>query len=118
MTEGKPAAEKAVTRFHQMLAQEEYDEIYDQSSDLMKGAAAREDMLKLFRMVNSRLGKVVSTEAQSWKVGNYNLTSTVTLVNATQFEKGKGTEQFVFAIDGKEAKLAGYHINSLDLLSE
>lgn len=117
-TEGKPAAEKAVTRFHQMLAQQRYDEIYDQSAEQMKEAATREEMVKLFRIVNSKLGKVTSTETQNWRIGNYNLVSTVDIVQSTQFEKGKGTEQFVFVVDGSEAKLAGYHINSMDLISE
>lgn len=118
MTEGKPAAEKAVTRFHQMLADEKYAEIYRESSQMMKDATSEEDMIKIFRIVNSKLGKVTSTQNQSWRVGNFNLTSTVQLVQATQFEKGKGTEDFVFEIEGADAKLAGYHVNSMDLFSE
>ena len=117
MSEGKPAAEKAVTRFHQMLGEEKFTEIYDGSDKRLKDAATRDELVKLLRSVNSKLGKVTSTETQTWRVGNYNLVSTVELVQATQFERGKGTEQFVFVIDGKEARLAGYHINSVDLLT-
>lgn len=118
MTEGKPAAEKAVTRFHQMLAEEKYDEIYDQSAQQMKDATTKEDLEKLFRSVNTKLGKVTSTQNQTWKVGNFNLVSTVQLVQATQFEKGKGTESFTFVIEGSDAKLMGYHINSMDLITQ
>lgn len=118
MTEGKPAAEKAVTRFHQMLAEEKYTEIYRESSQMMKDATSEEDMIKIFKVVNSKLGKVTSTTTQTWKVGNFNLTSTVQLLQSTQFEKGKGTETFLFEIEGTEAKLAGYHVNSMDLFSE
>lgn len=118
MTEGKPAAEKAVTRFHQMLDEEKYGEMYDESAPQMKDAAKKEDLEKLFRSVHNKLGKVTSSTNQTWKVGNYNLVSTVELVQNTQFEKGKGTEQFVFVVDGSEAKLAGYHINSMDLIAE
>lgn len=118
MTEGKPAAQKAITRFHQMLAEEKYADIYRESSKMMKDAATEEDMAKLFKAVNSKLGKVTSTQNQNWKVANYNLVSTVELIQNTQFEKGKGTEQFVFEIDGSDAKLAGYYINSMDLMTE
>jgi hypothetical protein len=118
VTKAKPSAEKAVVNFHQMLAEDRHAEIYDQSSDVLKRQTTREDMLKVFRVVNSKLGPAKSTKLQTWNVGNYNLVTTATLIYETEFEHGKGTEQFVFEINGDEAKLAGYHVNSLDLFSE
>lgn len=118
MTEGKPASEKAITRFHQMLGEKRYGDIYDESAQQMKDAATKEEMEKLFTVVSTKLGKVTSTQTRNWKVGNFNLVSTVELVQATQFENGKGTEQFVFVIDGDEARLAGYYIDSMDLITK
>jgi hypothetical protein len=40
----------------------------------------------------------------------------VTLNYATEFTRGRGTESFVFRVEGERAKLAGYHVNSMDLM--
>jgi len=116
-TEGKPAAEKAVTEFHSMLDEGRFDEIYDASAEAFKEAASREEMLKLLNAVHSKLGNVKSSTATRWQVGNYNLQTSVTLVEETTFEKGKGVETFTFFVDGDRAELAGWHINSNDFIT-
>ena len=116
-TEGKPAAEKAITQFHSMLDQERYDEIYDASDPAMKDAATREKMLKIFTAVHTKLGKVTGSTQTRWQVGNFNLKSAVMIEAETTFEKGKATESFTFFIDGQTATLAGYFVNSDDLIT-
>ncbi|MGH7972148.1 MAG: hypothetical protein ACREIC_25825 [Limisphaerales bacterium] len=36
----------------------------------------------------------------------------------TLFEKGEGTESFTFALDGTNAVLVGYNIQSMDLITK
>jgi hypothetical protein len=115
--EGKPAADAAVITFHSLLDQGRYADIYAASDSRMKDAATENDLSKLLNAVHTKLGNVKESTAQSFNVGNYNLTTTVTVVQQTTFERGKATEQFVFVIDGKNAALAGYNINSADLIT-
>jgi hypothetical protein len=116
-TEGKPAAEKAITEFHSLLDGGRFDEIYDGADKALKDSASREQMLKILNAVHVKLGKVKSTAEQSWHIGNFNLTTTVTIVDETTFESGKGIETFTYIIDGNQARLAGYYINSTELIT-
>jgi hypothetical protein len=118
ITDGKPAAEGAVVEFHSRLNDGKYDEIYDTSHQQLKDVSSREDLLKLLTAVRTKLGRVVDSKAQSWNVGNYNLTTTVTLTQATEFESGKADEKFVFVIENKRAYLQSYFINSMDLITK
>ena len=116
-TEGKPAAEKAITQFHSMLDEGRYEEIYEASDQAMKDASTREQMLKIFTAVHTKLGNVTGSSQTRWQVGTFNLKSTVMIEQETTFEKGKGTESFTFMIDGQTARLAGYFVNSNDLIT-
>src|SRR4051812_47902773 len=118
ITEGKPAAEAAVKTFHSLLDQARYSDIYSASDSRMKDAATEADLTKILNAVHTKLGNVKSSNMSNWRVGNYNLTSTATLVQETQFEKGKATETFAFILDGKNAVLAGYNIISNDLITQ
>ena len=115
-TEGKPAAEAAVKEFHSMLDEGRFSEIYAASDQRLKDATSEEDMIKIFNVVHTKLGNVKESTQTTWRAGNFNLTTTVVLEQATTFENGKGTETFTFVIDGKKALLAGYFINSTDLM--
>jgi len=93
-------------------------DIYAASDSRMKDVATEADLTKLLNAVHARLGNVKSSNMSNWRVGNYNLTSIAALVQETEFEKGKATETFVFVLDGKNAVLAGYNVNSNDLITQ
>jgi len=118
ITEGKPAAEAAVKTFHSLLDQGRYADIYAASDPKMKAAGTENDLTKLLNAVHTKLGNVKGSTLSNWRVGNYNLTSTATLVQETEFEKGTATETFVFILNGKNAVLAGYNRNSNDLITQ
>lgn len=40
----------------------------------------------------------------------------VTLAYETRFTRGRGNEQFVFRVSGNETRLAGYNVNSMELI--
>jgi hypothetical protein len=114
--DGKPAADSAVIEFHSRLNEAKYKEIFDTSHQELKDVATEEDMTKLLTAVHSKLGMVVDSKSQTWKAGTFNLTTTVQMVQLTEFEHGKADETFVFIIEGKKAILQTYHINSMDLI--
>ena len=116
MTSAKPAAENAVTSFHEKYNSEDFESIFDDSHSDFKAATNFEGFNEFMQAVYSKLGKVESTECQNWKVGNYNLKTTVSLQQQTQFENGVGFETFSYRIEDEKAVLIGYNINSRDLI--
>jgi hypothetical protein len=116
LTEGKPAAEKGVASFLSMLNEGKFEEIFNNADDGFKNSGPKEDTIKFLTIVNSKLGKVVSTSNQSWKAQTFNMTSTIVLLQSTEFENGKGEETFTFVLDGDNVKLLGYNINSMDMM--
>ena len=73
--------------------------------------------MRLLAAIDRKLGAVKSTQADGWKI-NYNPSgTTVQLGFKTQFEKGTGSETFVFRIAGGKALLSGYNITSNELIT-
>ena len=105
-----------VTMFHRLLDAEDYAAIWKDAADDMHGATSETQLTKIFATVHRKLGKVVQTSQIGWRT---NMTTNGTFAEVqmdTKFEKGKGQETFVFRQDGDRLKLAGYHINSSDMM--
>ena len=97
-TKGKPAAEKAITQFRTASTKQKYEE--------------------LMAAVQRKLGKVTSTSNSGWRVQSFNLQTTVLMSQNTTFEHGQGTESFTFALNGTNAALVAYNIQSMDLITK
>jgi hypothetical protein len=115
---GKSVAEPQIAVFHERLDAQKFDEIYTTAADEFRSAAPKERVLKLFSAIEKKLGKVKSSSTTNWNVKTFNLVTTVVLVEETKFEKGTGTETFTFHVSGDKAELVGYHINSLDMMTQ
>jgi hypothetical protein len=110
-------AEAGIARFRELMAAQQFGQIYSEASDDLKKARTDQNMTRLLAAVDRKLGAVKHAEKDGWKV-DYNMSGTfVTLKFKTQFERGTGGETFVFRIAGGKALLAGYHINSDDLIT-
>jgi len=118
VSDGKPAAEKAITEFHSMLDQERYAEICDGLDPQFKKMTSQDEMTKILTAVHTKLGNVRTSKNQTWRANQQNLTTYIEMVQDTEFEQGKGTEDFVFIFADKKVTLAGYHINSNDMLTK
>ena len=116
--DGKPAADSAVVEFHSRLNEGKFKEIYDASHPELKKVASEEELTKLFSTVHTKLGQVTGSTSQTWKAGTFNMTTTVQMIQNTEFEHGKGVETFVFVIEDKKAILESYYINSMDLIAQ
>jgi hypothetical protein len=116
MSADTKVAEVAVSRFHSMLDAAQFEAIYTESSDDLKQATTQAKLVAFLEAVHRKLGPTRASKAQSWNV-NYHTTGIfVTLTYLTTYQEGEAHEQFIYRLQGSDAKLAGYHINSEALI--
>ena len=106
------SAEAGVSDFHRAMDAGRYAAIYDASAAEMKSSISRDDFIKFLDALHGKLGSFKSGKTTGWNVNVGTGGHMVTLSREAQFEKGPGTEQFVFRVQGKRTILAGYHVNS------
>jgi hypothetical protein len=116
MKQGKSAADAAVVDFHQKFNSQQMNAILDSASPRFFQVTPKATMANILTAVHNKLGNNVSSTTQTVNTQIFNGVTTVTLVQDTTFQKGKGTETFNFQIDGGKACLLGYNINSPDLI--
>lgn len=109
---GQEAAERAVKKFHDQLNAGQFREIYAQSDDAFKKAATEADAVALFDAVHRKLGTVQQAKLTSGHVNSGTSGTVVTLGYDVDFSEGKGVEQFVFRLNGDQALLLNYNVNS------
>jgi hypothetical protein len=116
MSADSKLAERAVPEFHRMLDAAQFDAIYNGAASDLQRMVTREKFVELLEAVHRKLGAATSSDRQTWKV-NYNTSGTyVTLTYHTIYAEGDATEEFVYHLQGEQALLAGYHINSNALI--
>jgi len=108
----KRSAEEAVAQFHQMVDAGRYQEIYRNSDPELKRITSEEQMTALLSQVHDRLGAVRSSRQSSFNLNANNGISRVELTYNTEFVSGTAAENFNYRVEGGQARLAGYHINS------
>jgi len=62
--------------------------------------------------VHRKLGTVKQANPVRWGVNTTTMGTMATLSYDVDFSEGKGTEQFVFRINGDKAMLFNYNVNS------
>jgi hypothetical protein len=112
------AAENAISKFHTQLDAAQYNDIYDQSSPSLKEASTKADFIKLLTAVHHKLGVMKSTQKGGWFINTTLAGTFVTLTYHTEYAEGGADEQFVYQLKDKTASLAGYHINSMALITK
>ena len=117
-TNGKPAAEKAVAHFHDLYNQGKLQDIWNQADPKFRSASTQPKYDDFMGAVQRKLGKVTSTSNTGWRVQSFNLKTMVFMSQKTIFENGEGAESFTFTLDGTNALLVGYNIQSMDLITK
>ena len=108
-----------VTNVGELIAQERYDQIYDESSELWKNDVTREQSNEVFKTLRTKLGKIGSrslnsaTEQQS--SGGVLKGHVYILSYETRFERGDGMETFTLIEENGRWLLARYFVNSTAL---
>jgi hypothetical protein len=116
----KGEAEAAVAGFHQMLDAERYDEIYDATDDLFKGATTRSDFTAILQAVHRKLGGTQSSAETNFyarEQAGTNAGSYISLIYDTAYEQGHATESFNWKVVAGEVRLVGYNVKSSLLVS-
>ena len=101
------------------IAQERYEQIYNESSDLWKNDVTLEQSNEVFKTLRTKLGKVESRSLHS-ATEQQNSGGTLKghvfiLSYQTKFERGAGMETFTLIEDNGHWLLARYFVNSLAL---
>ena len=112
MMKGKEIAEPAVEKFHTQFNAKQFTEIYNEADPEFKTTVTEEELVTLLEAVHRKLGTVTKANAAGW---NVNATTAGTLVKLSydvDFSEGKGTEEFVYRVNGDKAGLYNYHVNS------
>jgi hypothetical protein len=115
---GKAASEKAIVLFHELYNQGKLEDIWIGADPKFRATATKQKFDELMDAVQRKLGKVTATSNTTWNVKNVNLQTTVLMTQATVFENGQGTESFTFTMNGTNAVLLGYNIQSMDLITK
>ena len=117
LTKGKAAGEYAITHFHDLYNEGESEVIWKHADPEFRIAASRQKFDDFMSAVQGKLGKVSSSTNDGWNLISLNLKTTVHMRQQTTFEKGQGTESFTFVVDGTNAALVAYNIQSMDLIT-
>jgi hypothetical protein len=110
---------EVVTNVGENIAQERYEQIYNESSDLWKKDVTLEQSNEVFKTLRTKLGKVESrtlhsaTEQQN--SGGVLKGHVYILTYQTRFEQGDGMETFTLIEDNGRWLLARYFVNSTAL---
>ncbi len=107
-----------MAEFHKQMNAGDYHAIWNGADDAFKSSASREQYDQLMAAIARKLGHVVSTSNEGWQVKSHNLKTLTVLSQSTRFERGSGAETFTFVEAGGKARLLGYNINSMDLMTQ
>ena len=111
--------QEVVTNVGEDIAQERYEEIYNESSDLWRKDVSLEQSNEVFKTLRTKLGKVESrslhsaTEQQN--SGGVLKGHVYILTYQTRFERGDGMETFTLIEENGRWLLARYFVNSMAL---
>jgi hypothetical protein len=111
--------QEVVTNIGDQIAQERYEQIYNESSELWKKDVTLERSNEVFRTLHNKLGKIESrslnsaTEQQN--SGGVLKGHVFILSYETRFERGAGMETFTLIEENGHWLLARYLVNSTAL---
>lgn len=114
-----PEVQDVVASVGENIAQERYEEIYNEASDLWRQDVTLEQSNEVFKRLRDKLGKVESRSLHSaieqQNSGGVLKGHAYILSYQTQFERGAGMETFTLIEQNGRWLLARYFVNSTAL---
>jgi hypothetical protein len=111
--------QEVVTSIGDLIAQERYEQIYNESSDLWKKDVSPEQSNEVFKQLHTKLGKVENRalhSANEQENSGGPLKGHVFILSyQTRFERGEGMETFTLIEQNGRWQLARYLVNSTAL---
>lgn len=105
----------AVDRFHSQLNAGQFEAIDAAAGPEIKAAPG--GFAPILAQAHAKLGNVKSSNRTGFNDRYDNGDHRLEMVYDTKFDKGDGTEQFVYRFVSGKAVLIGYHVNSNALLA-
>lgn len=110
---------EVITRIGEQIAQERYEEIYNESSELWKKDVTLEQSTEVFKTLRTKLGKVetrsLNSAIQQENSGGALKGHVFILSYETHFEHGDAMETFTLIEENGHWLLARYFVNSTAL---
>ena len=111
--------QEVVTNVTELIAQERYEQIYNESSELWKNDVTLEQSNQVFKTLRTKLGRVESrtlNQATEQENSGGKLKGHVFILSyETHFELGDGMENFTIIKENGRWALARYFVNSTAL---
>ena len=114
-----PEVDSVVGTVSEDIAQEDYDKVYNESSELWKKDVTAEQSAETLKSLHSKLGKVesrtVHSAAEQENSGGALKGHSFIVSYQTKFERGEAMETFTLIEENGHWKLARYLVNSTAL---
>jgi Protein of unknown function (DUF4019) len=111
--------QEVITSVGDDIAQERYEKIYNEASELWRRDVTLEQSNEVFKTLNTKLGKVSSrslnSAAEQQNSGGQLKGHVFILSYETRFERGDGMENFTLIEENGNWRLARYFVNSTAL---
>jgi Protein of unknown function (DUF4019) len=111
--------QEVVNTVGEQLAQERYEQIYNESSDLWKQDVSLEQSNQVFKTLREKLGRVetraLHSATEQQNSGGALKGHVYILSYQTRFERGEGMETFTLVEQNGRWSLARYFVNSTAL---
>ncbi len=111
--------QEVVTTVGDQIAQERYEQIYNESSDLWKQDVSLEQSNQVFKTLREKLGRVetraLNSATEQQNSGGALKGHVYILSYQTRFERGEGMETFTLVEQNGRWLLARYFVNSTAL---
>src|SRR5688572_5971406 len=110
---------EVITNIGEQIAQERYEQIYNESSELWKKDVTLEQSNEVFKTLRTKLGRVetrsLNSATRQENSGGVLKGHVYILIYETQFERGDGMETFTLVEENGRWLLARYFVNSTAL---
>jgi len=104
-------------KFHAEMDAGQYEKIWAEAAPDFRKSGDKQSFLALMEAIGKKLGKVKETKQTGWNVNTNNGVTSATMTYDTTFERGKGTETFVYVwVKDDKLRLLGYNIKSTDMM--
>jgi hypothetical protein len=111
--------QEVVTNIGELIAQERYEQIYNESSELWKKDVSLEQSNEVFKTLRTKLGKVenraLHSATEQQNSGGVLKGHVYILSYQTRFERGEAMETFTLIEQNGRWQLARYFVNSTAL---
>jgi len=111
-------AETQVEIFHSRFNSGQYHQIYLEFDETLRQGTTETYFGEFMGAVHRKLGNLEEATRGGFDVRWDGAGKWVTLRYQSRFTHGEAVEEFVWHINGGKAKLVGYNINSLDLITK